>query len=532
MATFWTSLRGRPLVAWLVDNPLLVREMRRRMRGRSFTWSLIAYLAALGLVSCFIMYATYPKFGAALSTREMIQRVGDIGSRLFSGMCFVEAVIALIVTPMITAGLATAEKEKDTFEFLQVTTLSPATFVVGCLLTTGSFLLMVFACTLPILGLTFIFGGVSMSDILAFNAMLFLLSLTISAWGVFNSTSYKRSRTVMGAIALVLVLLLVIGVASLGALISRIFGFGGYGAPAMTGALGYAALVLVSLMGAFSVAAARRLYDPNNRLFSYKQYIAFFVLAMGATLGLIYWHANPRAAGSTFSQSDIHGVVTLYYAFGWSLLALAILIFSAGRVERGDELWRLRLERPVFRRGLDAGLVFGLLGTLWLVLAAALLLALGNPADARSTLTGSLPPLLSALLLLYGVCRLISMITQTRNRAAIVTLGVMTLLWVMIPLLGYFFGEISSAGGLQPSPLVRVFSEILTQLSPVVVVIRAADHINSAEVIRIAVINAALGLAFLLPTFAAPLRRRQAVSYDYVALAEGAADAHEAVPAD
>lgn len=532
MATFLTSLRGRPAVSWLVDNPLLVREMRRRMRGRSFTWSLIAYVAALGLVSCFIMYATYPKFGNPLSTREMIQAVGRIGSRLFTGMCFVEAVIALIVTPMITAGLATAEKEKDTFEFLQVTTLSPATFVIGCLLTTGSFLFMVFACTLPILGLTFIFGGVSLGDILAFNGMLFLLSLTISAWGIFNSTSYRRSRTVMGAIALVIVLLLVLGVASLGTFVSRAFGLGGYGAPALSSTYGYIALALTGLMGAFSVAAARRLYEPNNRLFNYRQYIIFFVAAMGATLGLIYWNARPPVGGSAFSSTDIHSLTATYYAFGWSLLAAAILFFSAGRVERGDELWRLRLDRPAFRAGLDAGLVYLLLGLVWLGSSAGLVVALGNPPDPGRTISGSLLPLLSALFMFYAICRLTSTLAQTRNRAAIVALGAVSLIWIMIPLLGYFFGEISSAGGMQPSPLVGAVSEMLTQLSPLVVLIRAADHISSAEILRATIVNLALGLAILLPTFAAPLRRRLVVSYDYMAHVDAGARTPEPASAD
>lgn len=532
MATFLTSLRGFRAVSWLVDNPLLVREMRRRMRGRSFTWSLIAYVAALGLVSCFIMYATYPKFGNPLSTRELIQAVGRIGSRLFSGMCFVEAVIALIVTPMITAGLATAEKEKDTFEFLQVTTLSPATFVIGCLLTTGSFLFMVFACTLPILGLTFIFGGVSLSDILAFNGILFLLSLTISAWGIFNSTSYRRSRTVMGAIALVIVLLLVLGVASLGTFLSRAFGLGGYGAPAVSSTYGYFAFALVGLMGAFSVAAARRLYEPNNRLFNYRQFIAFFVVAIGATFAIIFWKARPGGAGSTLTPNDVHGFLATFYAFGWSLIGAAILFFSAGRVERGDELWRLRLERPAFRTGLDAGLVYLLLGALWLGASLALLLMLGNPSDPRETLLNAFPPMLSALFLFYAVCRFTSTLSPTRNRAAIVALGIAALLWVMIPLLGYFIGEISGAGGAQISRPTRSLSETLAHLSPVVILIRAADHMPMFEIVRATVVNLVLGGAMLLPTFAAPLRRRLAVSYDYMAHARGSANTPEPATAD
>jgi hypothetical protein len=514
MATLWTSLRGRTGLAWIFDNPLLVREMRRRMRGRSFSWSLIAYLAALGLVSCFLMYSNYPHLGTQLSTREMIQRVGTIGSRLFTGMCFVEAVIALIVTPMITAGLATAEKEKDTFEFLQVTTLSPGTFVIGCLLTTGLFLIMVFACTLPILGLTFIFGGVSLGDILIFNGVLFLLSLTISAWGIFNSTSYKRSRTVLGAIALVLVLLMVLGVALIGAFFGRYLGFSSM--TTGTGAFyGYSSLALVTLMGAFSVAAARRLYEPNNRLFSYKQFIAFFIVSLSMVTGLVYWHAHPGAASSTFSENDRRGVLLLFYGFGWFLVNTAILIFSAGRMERGDELWRLRLERPAFRQGLDAGLVYVLLGTLWLVTSFALARSFENPMNVIDSLFLALAPFLSATFLFYAVCRMMSVATQTRNRAAVGALGVMAVFWILIPLLGVFVGEVSSAGGLQPSWIVETVSETLADLSPPVMLSRITNDPSTGGILRASGLTLGLGLLFYLPTLAESLRRRLVVSYDY-----------------
>ena len=51
----------------------------------------------------------------------------------------------------------------------------------------------------------------------------------------------------------------------------------------------------------------------------------------------------------------------LFFGFGGFLVGMAVLIFSAGRMERGDELWRLRLDHPSFRNGLEAGLGYALL---------------------------------------------------------------------------------------------------------------------------------------------------------------------------
>lgn len=512
MTPLLTFLRGWRPVAWLADNPLLVREMRRRMRGRSFTWALIGYLAALGLVSCFLMYMNYPKFGNLPPTRELIRQVNGIGTTLFRGMLFVEAVIAIIVTPMITAGLATAEKEKDTFEFLQVTTLSPGTFVLGCLLTTGSFLFMVFACTLPILGLTFIFGGVSLADILIFNGMLFLLSLTISAWGIFNSTSYKRSRTVLGAIALVLLLLLVLVIPSVGL---GMLGMGP-GVGPVSAALGYVALGMGVLIAAFSVAAARRLYEPNNRLFSYLQFIVFFVVAMGLVMGLIFRQAQVYGAASSSTVDEMRGLVVAYFAFGWLLLAMSILIFSAGRVERGDELWRLRLARPRFRRGLDAGLVYLALSLMWV--GATAVLAVGLLPQAAAIPRMLLPaaaPALSALLLLYALCRLMSITTQTRNRAAVGAIGLASIVWILLPLLGYFMGEISNIGSQQPSVVAEAVSGLLKALSPAVFFARVAEDPHASESLLSTILLLVLALGVLGLTLVDVLRRRLVVTYDY-----------------
>ena len=98
-------------LGWLFDNPLFVREIRRRMRGRLFSWSLIVYLCALGIVTVILMFSSYPFRVRNMPTRDVILKIGKIGPTLFTGMLVVEGIIALFIAPMLTAGLATQEKE-------------------------------------------------------------------------------------------------------------------------------------------------------------------------------------------------------------------------------------------------------------------------------------------------------------------------------------------------------------------------------------------------------------------------------------
>lgn len=509
----FNRLRRVRSLAWLLDNPLFVREVRRRMRGRLFSWSLIIYLALLGVVSCVIMFTTYPIDAGSATTRDLLQKVGKIGGTLFTGVKVLEAGLAILIAPMLTSGIATAEKEKDTFDFLRVTTLGPGTFVLGCLMTTASFLLLVFSCTLPILGLTFIFGGVSMKEILSFNLLIFLVALVVSAWGVFNSTNYKRSRYVHGSIVFIFFMFLMVGQF----FVSRFIpGLGGtlFGTPTFT-ELGTVVGLAILFMGLLSLAASRRLYDPNNRLFNYKQFTVLYLLILGLVAGYAFTQFSGITATTYGSSSRVELVYSFYFV-GWTFLCMSILFFSAGQIERGDEVWQIRVARPLFRKTLESHLLYIFYALVWIGGTAALIFASGESDTLIATCMTTLPILLAGLLTLLGVARLMSAVTANRNRASFGVIITIALLWGVVPLIGLMIqGVMESANrGRSLQGVARIAVNSLYDFSPVVALIRTEDSLGSVSMIGGCLIPLALGGLFALPTYLGSLKRRLVVVYD------------------
>lgn len=529
MPALLATARRSIWLSWLIDNPLLIREIRRRMRGRLFTWSLIGYLAALGGVSCVLMYTTYPFHSELRPARDMIQEVGRIGATLFRGMCFVEGVIALFLAPMLTAGLATAEKEKDTFDFLRVTTLRSRTFVSGCLLTTACFLFLVFTCTLPILGLTFIFGGVSMQEIMTFNLILFLVAMAVSAWGIFNSTNYKRSRSVQGSIFILFIIALFLG--------SRVWFFLGagfvrtsvFGTGAVASALVTVVPILLIIL-VFSVAAARRLYEPNNRMFNYKQYTIFFIVGLGFVGGSLAYRIYGASAKALGTDEVLVGL-NFYFLLGWLLTTIGILFFSTGRTEKGDEVWRLRFGRKIFQRLDERIPLYALYIALWLGSAYLLADAWDSTGKFTTHFMSTLPLALLSLVLVQAVASCLSLFSENRNRVMVAVVLGLVVLWGVIPAFGYFLGEIrTNPSRRSQSAAMQGASEILMDVSP----IRVVNHIwrdeTDTDPTLSLIFLSALSLLFILPTFSKKLRGRFAVTYDWVSKRPVEEDAVAASP--
>lgn len=499
-------------LGWLLDNPLLVREIRRRMRGRLFSWSLIGYLATLGLVSCVLMFASYPTTQLK-SARDMIQQVGQIGSSLFTGVRWIEGAIALVVAPLLTAGLATSEKEKDTFDFLRVTTLRARTFVAGCLLTTACFLILVFACTLPILGLTFIFGGVSMSEILSFNVMIFLASMAISSWGIFNSTSYRRSRSVQGSVLVVVLLALFFGYQFLARMrfsVSRSLSL------PITGGwffvlAGVLPLILITIV--FAVAAVRRLYEPNNRLFNYKQYTTFFVLVLGGLGGWLGYNVTSPSI-NRLAPDEIVLFLQLFFMVGWILLIISMFMFSAGRVERGDEVWRLRVRFPFFQRLPENYPLYAAYLAVWLGGAYLMAASWERTDEFILQIQRALPTMLIALVLVWSLARFMSILSDNRNRTMVGLILLLIVLWGLLPLLGVLFQSFS--GPLNSSPMAGMdfAGDLLLSSSPIPALFHVFNNRANFEVfVPAGMIALQVALVLLLQFSRQDWRRRLKVSY-------------------
>ncbi len=197
-------------------NPVVIKELRSRMRGGRAFATLTAVLFSLGAFS----YAIYRM--AAVTARYSSTPMSPlIGQLVFGCLAFLELMIICIITPAITAGAISGEKEKLTYEMLLATPLHPASILWGKLLSALSYVFLLIFAAIPLASLVFIFGGVALRDM--FKALVILVSTAVmlGVIGLFMSTLLGRSGRAT-AVTYAIVLLMLLGPLFTGVLIGTL----------------------------------------------------------------------------------------------------------------------------------------------------------------------------------------------------------------------------------------------------------------------------------------------------------------------
>src|SRR3954453_5094944 len=113
------------------NNPVLVKEFRTRMRGARAYWVLLTYVLLLTLV----VGATYLTWCSDNSEGGVThQAASNTGRSLFQILFSLQAGLVALITPAITAGAITIEREQQTYAMLATSGLRPQHIIWGKLL--------------------------------------------------------------------------------------------------------------------------------------------------------------------------------------------------------------------------------------------------------------------------------------------------------------------------------------------------------------------------------------------------------------
>ncbi len=184
-------------------NPIVVKELRARMRGpRAF----VTLTAAL-VIMAGVMYGTM-RLMIAMSEYSYDMVSPRIGQSLFSVLAFLELLVVCAVTPAVTSGAISGERERRTYDLLQATPLTPSSILRGKLFSALGYVLLLIFAAVPLASLVFIFGGVVLRDMFKIFALLIVLALAFGMLGLFNSALFGRTGRATVASFLVVILLL------------------------------------------------------------------------------------------------------------------------------------------------------------------------------------------------------------------------------------------------------------------------------------------------------------------------------------
>ncbi|GAB4580818.1 MAG: ABC transporter permease subunit [Anaerolineales bacterium] len=296
---------------WLADNPVILKELRGRMRGGRAFLLLTLYLFFLSAIIGMI----YLAFLAANVNTVSVDMRQTIGKTLFSITMLLELFTACFVAPALTSGAISSEREGQTFDLLRTTLLSEQSLVLGKLNSSFLFLLMLLFASLPLLSIASIFGGVTSSEILIGIVLLISTTLTYSAVGVFFSSFTKRTL-ISTVLSYAFTLMLVFGVPAFLFATLAFFGAmssGPGGISQFTEIVFIVIIYLMIMLNPIGTAIATELLLLEGAAFYYNM-------------------PFPSSSGTFFILSPWIGYTLVY--FGVSFLLIWLSIFFVGQTEK------------------------------------------------------------------------------------------------------------------------------------------------------------------------------------------------------
>lgn len=183
---------------------MLAKEFKLRMRTWRSLLVIVLYLGSLAAVG----------MGTIRSIRESGGNSGlnaaAIGPQIFGALAEFQLILLAFVTPALTAGAIAGEKERQTFELLLTTRLSSFGIVLGKLITSLAYVILLLMLSLPLFAMAFLFGGINLKQLGLTFLLLSVAALAIGSLSLLVSSLIKRVQ-IATAVSYVLVFGLVLG---------------------------------------------------------------------------------------------------------------------------------------------------------------------------------------------------------------------------------------------------------------------------------------------------------------------------------
>lgn len=170
---------------WL--NPIVKKDVKVQSRSMKICFGVFAYELILALVFFFAMLVIQ---------ENNIYSTSNIYSELvvlYPVLAVTQFIILGVIVPVRTASSISGERERQTFDIMMTTGMTPFSVVTGKVMTAIVQSMLFIAAGLPIMALSFVTGGMSWSYLFWFFAIALLISLFSASIGILCSSICKKS---------------------------------------------------------------------------------------------------------------------------------------------------------------------------------------------------------------------------------------------------------------------------------------------------------------------------------------------------
>lgn len=424
---------GRSLLRLTFDNPVLLKELRIGLRERRIFVVQIGFLLILGS-TCLLALASM------LSNNDP-QSLPQHGAEYFEMLFWVQLLLLLLVTPGLTCGSLSGERERHSLDMVMASRLTTGELAAGKLGFAMYYVVLLLSSSLPMASVVFFLGGVSPMQAVRAYFELGCWALLSSQIGLFYSARETRSNYATSQ-SYLLIILSMIGLFPYAALRSA--------EPVPWGPFTefHPLYIVAALAAYFSLFLfVKTMHRLRPRAFHIKVMGWSFILIYGLLTALMLCVMYETLVASTHLSSDWH--IAVGWLVGCHLIASGVFLNDTTLDSpREQALFRKSpLSRPMF------WLIFlsvGLLSPSWLDLA------MGN-ADQHFQLHLSLGLGVVYLLSLALFVRGLQKVLPGEPRFAMLYFVVLALL-CSLPTLGLLSEDPGLLSGVYLSPFISISS--------------------------------------------------------------------------
>ena len=172
-------------------NPIIEKDLKTKMRGWRLPVLLSLYLLFLG----FVLFLFF------LSNNQLFNRHGystfnpRIAVNAYNLIAFFQLMLLALIVPAITATAISGERERQTLDLMLCSGISTFSIILGKLVVSIINIMLLVVASLPILGVVFLFGGISIGEVLLMFIYYIITAMMAASVGIFLSTIFRKNVT-------------------------------------------------------------------------------------------------------------------------------------------------------------------------------------------------------------------------------------------------------------------------------------------------------------------------------------------------
>lgn len=168
-------------------NPIVKKDIRVQSRSMKICWGVFAYELILAFV--FFLAMLIIRQDNAYSTNNIYSAL----VWLYPVLGVTQLIILGVVVPVRTASSISGERERQTFDIMMTTAMTPFSVILGKVMTAVVQSMLFVIASMPIMALSFVIGGMSWSYLFWFLGVSLLISLFSASIGILCSSLCKKS---------------------------------------------------------------------------------------------------------------------------------------------------------------------------------------------------------------------------------------------------------------------------------------------------------------------------------------------------